>query len=110
MKKTILTLLLAVSISSLFTACSTKRYGRLQNITSLESEYLTCNAIKVELQKAQIFQENMNAKNDKWDKEFILGFLGDLGIGNRLEYIEANKSAKLRISDLKKLQEDKACK
>ncbi len=109
MKKTLLTTLLSVTIASIFTACSTKRYGRLQNVTGMESGYLTCKAIDIEIDKAQNFLKNAYDKNDKIDKEYILGILGDLGIGNRMEYSEAIKSAKNRLADLKKLQVEKSC-
>lgn len=109
MKKTILTTLLLVSIASIFTACSTKRYGRLQNVTEIESEYLTCKAIDVEIDKAQNFLKNANNKNNEIDKEYILGILGDFGIGNRMEYSEAIKSAKNRLVELEKLQTNKTC-
>lgn len=109
MKKTILTTLLAVSIASIFTACSTKRYGRLQNVTELESQYLTCQAIKVEIDKAQKFINNIETKNNEFDKEYVFGILGDLGIGNRLEYNEAKESAKTRLENLTTLEKQKNC-
>lgn len=109
MKKTVLTSLLIISIVSIFTACSTKRYGRLQNVTELESQYLTCQAINVEIDKAQKFIDHVETNNDKIDKEYVLGILGDLGIGNRMEYNEAKKSAKIRLADLKTLKEKKSC-
>ena len=109
MKKAILTTLLIVSIASIFTACSTKRYGRLQNVTELESQYLTCQAIKVEIDKAQKFIDHMETKNDEFDKEYVFGILGDFGIGNRMEYNEAKKSAKARLADLTMLKKQKTC-
>lgn len=109
MKKTVLNTLLLVFIVSVFTACSTKRYGRLQNVTELESQYLTCQAINVEIDKAKHFLENVEKNNDKFDKEYVFGILGDLGIGNRLEYKEAKKSAKARLEDLRNLKMDKSC-
>lgn len=109
MRKSILTLLLAISIASIFTACSTKRYGRLQNITELESQYLTCQAIKIEIDKAKKFINHIETNNEKFDKEYVFGILGDIGIGNRMEYNEAKKSAKDRLEDLIILQKQKQC-
>lgn len=109
MKKVISTTLLLAIISVLFTACSTKRYGRLENVTQKEAKYLSCQALEVEVEKVQNFIQKVNTQNSKWSKEDILAFLGDLGIGNRMEVSEALESAQNRLNDLKTIQGQKAC-
>jgi len=109
MKNTILTALLLALISSVFTACSTKRYGRLQTLSPLEKDNLTCKNIRVEIDKANYFLKHVNVENDKLDQEYLLGILGDLGIGNRMEFKEARNSVTKRIDELEALQKEKSC-
>ena len=109
MKKTILLTLLAATIVTVFTACCTKRYGRLQNVTELEGQYLSCEVLKVEIEKAEEFLSHIEKDNDEFDKEYVLGILGDFGIGNHLEYKEAKLSAENRLKDLKRVEKEKSC-
>lgn len=109
MEKTLMTLIFAALVASIFSACTTKRYGRLQSMTEKEATYLSCDAVKVEIDKAEHFVNNVSLKDSEFTKEDVLGFLGDLGIGNKLEYNEAIESANLRLEELNTIHTNKKC-
>lgn len=109
MKKLIFTILFIALGATIFSGCSTKRYGRLQSVTEKEAEYLTCQQIEIEIDKADNFIKTVNQKKSKFTKEDFLALFGDLGIGNRMEVSEAIKSAKNRIRELKMVQSEKGC-
>ena len=97
------------TLATIFAGCSTKRYGRLENISQKEAQLLTCREIEIEVDKAQTFIKRVKNKDNEFTKEDVLGFLGDLGIGNRMEVSEALESAQNRLNDLYKLQAQKGC-
>ena len=109
MEKTLMTLIFAALVASIFQACTTKRHGRLQSVTNTEATYLSCDAVKVEIDKAEHFVNKVSLKDSEFTKEDVLGFLGDLGIGNRLEYNDAIDSANLRLAELNTIHKDKKC-
>lgn len=109
MKKTILILLSFTIIALTLTSCTTKRYGRLEMVTPKEKEYLSCQAIEVEIEKAQIFIKKVDQEDDKFTKEDVMAFFGDLGIGNHMEVKDAKKSAQIRLDELDELKKQKKC-
>jgi len=109
MEKTLMTLIFAALVASIFSACTTKRYGRLQSITEKEASYLTCEAVKVEIDKAEHFVNKVSLTDSEFTKEDVLSFFGDLGIGNKLEYNEAIESANHRLKELNTIVKNKKC-
>lgn len=109
MKKLIITITITSILGLTFSACATKRYGRLQNITDLESKSMTCNQIKIEIDKSEIFIKKVEKKDDEFTGKDVLAFLGDFGIGNNMEVSEAIESAKSRLKDLQILEKNKNC-
>ncbi len=77
--------LLAIILALLFIGCATERFGRLQHVTNSEKNYLTCEAIQVELEKAQDFIIETNKEDNEFKGTDFLAFLGDFGIGNAME-------------------------
>ncbi len=109
MKNLILTVLLGLFIANIFTACATKRYGRLQNVSEKEEQYISCRELDIEIDKAESFKRNVSYINSDFSREDVFGFLGDLGIGNRMEYSQAQISAEDRLDDLKRIYRKKNC-
>ena len=105
MKKYVLILLLAF----LAFGCATQRYGRLQNVTKIEKKTLTCENIEIESQKAQEFIKTTTDKDNEFTGKDVLGFLGDFGIGNSMEFTDAVQSGTDRLSQLNALKSEKGC-
>ena len=61
-------------------ACATKRYGRMQDVTSVEEQYLTCKDIEMEL--AEIAAVRKKISDAEVDGRSVLVFLDDFGISN----------------------------
>jgi|APSaa5957512535_1039671.scaffolds.fasta_scaffold137162_1 hypothetical protein len=101
--------LFIVFIALLFTGCATERFGRLQHVTQSEKNFLQCDAIQVELEKAQDFIIETNKEDNEFKGTDVLAFLGDFGIGNSMEVSSAIESASNRIIDLRALQGEKSC-
>jgi hypothetical protein len=91
------------------TACATQRYGRMQNVTPTEANYLTCKAIEIEIEKTNSFIKATNDRDAEFTDRDVLGFLGDFGIGNAMEHTDAIQSATARISDLSRIKQQKGC-
>ena len=103
-----LTRIFVVLCVVLLSACATKRYGRMEPVSPVEKTAYTCRDIDIEISKIETFQDEMHQKS-KVDAKSALGFLGDLGIGNRMEKHEAKKSAKERLAELELLHARKSC-
>jgi len=102
---TFVTLALVFMVS----ACATQRYGRLQRVTPTEAQYLTCEAIEIEIEKGNAFVKATNDKDAEFTDKDILAFLGDFGIGNSMEHTDAIESGTDRLDDLAKLKQQKGC-
>jgi len=105
MKTNILFLLVTLFVFG----CATQRYGRLQNVTEAEKKTLTCENIEVESQKAQEFIKTITDKDNEFTGRDVLGFLGDFGVGNSMEYTDAIQSGTDRASQLNILKSEKGC-
>ena len=92
----------------LLSACATKRYGRMEPLSPVEQTAYTCRDIDIEISKVETFQDEMHRKA-KIDEKSALAFLGDLGIGNRMEKHEAKKAANNRLTELQLLHAQKSC-
>lgn len=90
------------------TACATKRYGRLAPLSSAETNAYDCKDIALELAKIQAFEDQI-ADEAGVDGRSALGFLGDFGIGNKMERDDAEKSARERRQQLEALQASQRC-
>lgn len=90
------------------TGCATKRYGRVQPLTGLEMQAYTCREIDLEIAKVQAFQQQI-AEGAEFNAASALGILGDFGIGNSMERGSAEKSAAIRLGQLRNLHAQKGC-
>jgi hypothetical protein len=97
-------LLLAFTICG----CATKRYGRLQPLTSAERSEYTCRDIKLEISKLESFEKQVDEVGS-FDGKTVLGFLGDFGIGKGMEKKAALKTAQERKEQLNELVDEKKC-
>lgn len=105
MKTPLLIVPLVLSLS----ACATVNYGRLQPLTSAEQSMYTCREAEIEIAKATDFLKNIEAQKAGISDADVLGFLGDFGIGNSIEYSEATKSGVARLTQLQELFAAKQC-
>ncbi len=103
------TAVVALGLMLLVSACATQRYGRLQRVTPAEANYLTCEAIEVEIEKGNAFIKATNDKDAEVTGKDVLAFLGDFGIGNSMEHTDAIESATDRLNDLAELKQQKGC-
>jgi hypothetical protein len=98
----------AVGVSLLLGGCATKRYGRLQPLTTAESQVYSCREIEVEIAKVEGFRQQV-AQGSKFNGASAMGFLGDFGIGNASEKGAAERTATQRMNDLLALKAQKGC-
>lgn len=75
MKNTYVIALLAVTTATLLSGCATKRYGRLQPLTSYESRNYNCTQIDLELAKIDAFEQQV-AEQAKFSGMSVASFLG----------------------------------
>ena len=106
MKKSVLIVALAATIVS--AGCATKRYGRVQPLTGAEMQAYTCREIDLEIAKVESFQRQIVEGAD-FNAASALGILGDFGIGNSMERSAAEKSAAIRLGQLRDLRAQKQC-
>jgi hypothetical protein len=93
----------------LLTACATQRYGRATPISDAEKRLLTCEQIDLEIAKNDAFLKQTADQAGKFTGKDVLGFMGDFGIGNSMEYKEAMKSGTDRGAQLSSLRAEKGC-
>ena len=99
-----------ILIFMIVTGCAVQRYGRQQNVTNAEKDYLDCRAIDVEMAKTQGFIKDITDHNESFTGKDIIAFLGDFGIGDSMEYSSAIKSATNRMEQLQQLKREKGCR
>ncbi|MBL4838859.1 MAG: hypothetical protein JKY34_14915 [Kordiimonadaceae bacterium] len=92
----------------LLSACATKQYGRVQELSSAEKELYTCREIKIEYQRLEQFEKQID-QTGEFNGRTVLGFLGDFGIGNGMAKKDARKSLHARKLDLDDLSARKGC-
>lgn len=104
MKRT--TLVIAMALAT--TACATKQYGRVQQLSLAEKEVYECREIKIEYAKLIEFEKQID-QTGSFNSRTVFGFLGDFGIGNGLAKSDARKSARQRRADLDSLSAERNC-
>jgi len=102
------TCILCIMISCVvLSGCATKRYGRMQSLSTTERLDLTCREIDIEIAKAREFLDGIAETG--FDGRDVLAILGDFGIGNAMERGDAVKSGKKRLEELEALRVEKGC-
>lgn len=101
-------MIIAVTAVVATTGCATKRYGRVQPLSGAEMQGYTCREIDIEISKVQAFQQQI-AEGADFNAASALGILGDFGIGNSMERGAAEKSAAIRLGQLRNLHAQKGC-
>jgi len=96
-------------VSALAMGCATQRYGREQPVTDTEKRLLGCDQIELEIAKTEGFVRNTVVQDSKFTGRDVLGFLGDFGTGNTMEYSEAMQSGIARLTQLRDLQSARHC-
>lgn len=107
MVKTFAIAALAASIL-IVSGCATKRYGRLQPLTSYETINYDCNQIDLELSKVDAFELQV-AEQKRFSGMSVASFLGDFGIGNVIERNQAEATAVQRRAQLENLRQTRSC-
>ena len=100
--------IIVLALMVLLSACATKRYDRLQNVTAAEAVEYDCKDIRIELAKVAEARRQV-IEGAEIDAASVLGFLGDFGIGNAMEKNAAEKTIIAREQDLLQLQAQKDC-
>jgi hypothetical protein len=101
-------LLLVCAATLVLSACATKQYGRVQELSSTEKELYTCREIQLEYDKLAQFESQID-ETGGFNGKTVLGFLGDFGIGNGMAKKDARVSARERREDLDNLSARKQC-
>jgi hypothetical protein len=99
-------ILLVLMVAS--SGCATKHYGRMTTLSGMEKSAYDCKNIEIEIAKCEEFI-NQVENESSLDGRSVLSFLGDYGIGNKMEKDDAMKSARERLSALKALKYEKHC-
>jgi len=99
-----LAMIMALSLA----ACATKHYGREMPLSSAEKGVYDCRDINLEIAKVREFRDQVR-EGSHVDGKSALGFLGDFGIGNKMEKDDAMSSASRRLHDLEDLRVEKNC-
>jgi hypothetical protein len=68
----------------------------------------SCREIDLEISKVESFQRQI-AEGAEFNAASALGILGDFGIGNSMERSSAEKSAAIRLGQLRDLRAQKQC-
>lgn len=96
-------------LTLLLAGCATERYGRVQHVGPTEQAQLSCEQIDVELGKTADFLHQTFAAKEPVSAADALAWMGDLGIGNSLEYEAALKSGQTRCTELVQLRIIRQC-
>lgn len=99
----------ALILCLVLAGCATQRYGRIPEVGPTERASLSCDQIQVERGKAVDFKIATQREKDEVTGSDVLGFLGDFGFGNAMEFDAAMKSADDRIAQLDALWREKGC-
>ncbi len=91
------------------TSCATSRYGREQRLIPEERAAYDCAAVALEIAKCDAFTKNVYAQWSDTKGRRFLGFLMDVGIGDRREKSDALDSAAERREQLAELAKAKNC-
>ncbi|HFL6954552.1 TPA: hypothetical protein ACG4O9_000828 [Stenotrophomonas maltophilia] len=89
----------SVLMAAALAGCATKRYGRLQPVTSYETLNYSCEQIRIELSKVDAFDRQIE-QQAKFSGMSVASFLGDFGIGNVIERNEAKRTSVERRAQL----------
>ena len=94
---------------TMVTACATKRFGRMEQVTATERAEFTCKDVRLEIARAEEFLSNIRKERSKISGVHVLGALGDFGIGNVMEGNTAEESGEKRLKGLQTLKTQKGC-
>ncbi len=95
-------ILVALTLS----ACATKQYPQAPAVTDEEAVSLNCTALQQEIAKTHGIQQEIK-QTSSFDYRTVMGFMGDLGIGNGLARRTASEKAKSRLAELEALRDVK---
>ncbi|MGJ0191086.1 hypothetical protein ACR6A7_01940 [Pantoea sp. RRHST58] len=90
----------------LLSACATKQYPQASAVTDQEAVTLNCQMLEQEIVKTRHIQQEIT-ETGSFDYRTVLGFMGDLGIGNGLARHNASEKAKSRLAELQALRDVK---
>ena len=96
-------------LAILLTGCATSHYGREQPVIPAEKVAYDCPAIALEIAKCDAFTKGVYAQWSDTKGRRFLGFLMDVGIGDRREKGDAVESAATRRAQLVALGTSKNC-
>ena len=92
----------------LLAACATKRYPIATELSPAEASLMSCHDLDLEMLKADQIERMIN-ETGEFDGRTVLGFLGDLGIGNGMAKDEARTAVSNRRLAIHKAQVEKGC-
>ncbi|MEH4929657.1 hypothetical protein [Enterobacter cloacae] len=94
--------------SLMISGCATKQYPQVSKLTAEESDVMDCATVRIETAKMQSLKHQID-ETGQFDEKTVLGFLGDLGIGNGMAKNDARKKVEHRLTQLEALKKGK-CK
>ena len=99
---------LCAAMACTLVGCATKRYDRMQPLSSIEVSEYSCRELAIEAAKCEeaLYQV---AEGAQIDGASVLGILGDFGIGNAMERSKAEKSIRERLRSVRDAQAAKGC-
>jgi hypothetical protein len=106
--KKIVTVAALIAVAATTSACATKRYPIATQWSAAEAEAMDCNALRLELVRANQIQTQI-AETADFDWRSVAGFLGDYGIGNAMAKSDADKAIRSRIAGIQDAQRNKQC-
>ena len=102
------TMLMIFLVTMSITACATKRYPIATPLSPTEAKLMTCHDLELELLRADQVELKIN-ETGEFDGKTVLGFFGDLGIGNGMAKEEARTAVSERKITIHEAQVEKGC-
>ena len=96
----------SILVALTLSACATKQYPQAPAVTDEEAVSLNCTALQQEIAKTHGIQQEIK-QTSSFDYRTVMGFMGDLGIGNGLARRTASEKAKSRLAELEALRDVK---
>ncbi|MFS2223942.1 hypothetical protein [Pantoea sp. B65] len=90
-------------IALLLSGCALKQYPESVKVSAVETSSLDCPAIEREIAASHNVQQKI-AHTGSFDVLTVLGFVGDLGIGNGIAKYRATSKAQERLDQLEALK------
>jgi hypothetical protein len=100
----VLSVIAAVSLS----ACATKSYPIAPPLGAAQQGAMTCDDLELELARAEMVRRQIS-ETAGTDWRSVVGFVGDLGVGNAMARSDAEKAISARVASIRAAQAARPC-